>query len=393
MSNERPDLVLQGICLALMLCVGTHLLTAQTYRVLHNFRGYDGSYPQAGLTIDSAGNLYGTTSAGGVGNCNGIGVCGTVFKLTRVGSTWFFQRIHTFAGPPGDGAEPAAKLSIGPDGSLYGTTSLGGARGCLGYGCGTVFKFTPPAPPSGNWAEQILHSFQGPPQDGELPWGDLTLKQDGSIYGTTQLGGRNGGSCTGSSCGTVYKLAVADDRWVESVLYQFGLPEAGPYESGVIFDQNGKLYGTSGLGAFSNGTVYELESTGITWCQVVLHTFTGGSDGAFPAGTLLRDGSGNLYGGAVQAGPDGHGVVYELTPSLGGFSFSVIYAFTECCGPGDTLSMDSAGSLYGTNEGGAYRRGQVFKLILSNGNWTFTDLYDFTGGSDGGYPEGNVTID
>src|SRR5215472_5080228 len=130
--------------LTLALSVTMHLLSsmvaAQTYTVIHDFTGGgDGEAPYTGLTIDAAGNLYGTTVAGGN---NGSGV---IFKLKRGGSGWQLTPIYTFTGGA-DGASPQGRVAIAADGTLYGTTSAGGGpMGCGGPGCGTVFRLRPPA--------------------------------------------------------------------------------------------------------------------------------------------------------------------------------------------------------------------------------------------------------
>jgi uncharacterized repeat protein (TIGR03803 family) len=382
MSNGRHGLMLRSIGLAAMLYFGTQSLPAQTYHVLYNLVGSS----QASVTMDSAGNLYGTTDGGGLGY-------GAVFELARVSSRgWFFNTIYEFAGPPQDSSEPLAKLTIGPDGSLYGSTSTGGNSPCsAGYGCGTVFKLTPPASPRGTWTETVLHDFQGQPDDGFYPWGDLTLDRSGNIYGATVWGGSGGG---GEGFGTVYNLMPSNGRWYERLLYSFPPYDGSPWLSGVVFDQQGNLYGTASGDGYVPGYVFELIPLGVEWKQTLIYTFSGGSDGGFPAGTLLRDGSGDLYGGATQDGAYGYGVVYELAPTVDGFSFNVVYSFTACCGTGEALSMDASGSLYDTTSlGGAYGKGSIFKLTPSNGAWVYTDLHDFTGGSDGGTPFSSVTID
>jgi uncharacterized repeat protein (TIGR03803 family) len=138
--------------------VGTPVAQAQTFTVLHNFTGPEGARPPAGLTMDQAGNFYGTASLGGYtgGGCyNG---CGTVFKLTRKNSGWVLSRIYAFTGP--DGAIPQSRVIIGPDGSLYGTTTYEGAEGA-----GVVFNLRPPVAACKSalcpWTETVLYSFQG----------------------------------------------------------------------------------------------------------------------------------------------------------------------------------------------------------------------------------------
>jgi uncharacterized repeat protein (TIGR03803 family) len=127
--------------------------------------------------------------------------------------------------------------------------------------------------------------------------------------------------------------------------------------------------------------------------QNVLYSFQGGSDGGNLIGSLIFDNSGNLYGTTYWGG-EGGGTVFKLTPSGASWTYSLIYNLTGGGGPAASLTMDAAGNLYGTTAAdGAYGAGSVFKLTPSNGGWTETDLYDFTGGSDGANPWSNVTFD
>jgi uncharacterized repeat protein (TIGR03803 family) len=122
--------------------LGSHPALAQSFVPLYEFpNGQDGAIPYAGLTIDRAGNLYGTTEGGGICQpaCGGI-----VFMLKNTRSGWLFTPIYTFA-RGNDGSTPEARVVFGPDGTLYGTTSDGGGVGCSGNGCGTVFNLRPPA--------------------------------------------------------------------------------------------------------------------------------------------------------------------------------------------------------------------------------------------------------
>ena len=191
---------------------------AQSFTVIHNFTGGpDGGTPLAGLTIDRAGNLYGTTVYGGNNqdHCFGIG-CGTVFKLARRGSGWVLTPIYTFQGGS-DGVEPCSPITIGPNGTLYGTTAEGGqgtcqVGGCGGNrfaGCGTVFNLTPATHASGNalgaWNETVLYRFSGG-SDGAYPQGQISFDSGGNLYGTAVSGGTLGGTCGTLGCGTVYQL-------------------------------------------------------------------------------------------------------------------------------------------------------------------------------------------
>ncbi len=359
---------------------------AQTFTPLHTFSGTDGQEPITGLTMDRAGNLYGTTYYGGAG-------FGTVFKLARKNSSWIFTPLYSFRGGT-DGAFPGGRVVIGPDGTLYGTTEQGGSSGCYNSGCGTVYNLRPPASACKTalcpWTETVLYrfpDFNG--GDGADPVGELTFDQAGNLYGATAAGG--------SSCcnGVVYKLTPSNGGWTESVIFNFqtsgGIVPAG----GVIFDPLGNLYGTTNQGgAHQFGTVYQLTSSGSGWTETVLHSFQSSSDGSYSA-DLIFDSSGNLYGATFDDGPNGGGTAYQLTPSGGSWTFNLLYGFTgDGFGGqlGGKLALDAAGNVYGgTIYGGAFDAGTVFKLSPSGSGWLYTSLHDFhTFGNDGEFANGSL---
>ena len=346
--------------------------------VLHSFsNGSDGGSPYAGLTMDKAGNLYGTTSEGGT-----VGF-GTVFRVSNKGSRWVFTPLYSFHGG-NDGANPRARVIIGADGTLYGTTTAGGGSGCYqNLGCGTVFNLKPSPTACKTalcpWTETVLYRFTGG-IDGATPEAEVIFDHGGNLYGTTYAGGQNG-------AGAVFELTPAGSGWTENVLYSFsgfggGLNPA----AGVIFDPAGNLYGTTSSGGQGgNGTVYQLTPSGSGWTEKAIYVFQNGTDGSHPQASLVSDAAGNLYGTNAAA-------VYELSPSNGGWAFSVLYSLNGMGGfPTGPLFIDTAGNLYGANLGGGYYHyGSVFKLAPSNGTWTPTVLYQFTGGGDGAYPIGAV---
>jgi uncharacterized repeat protein (TIGR03803 family) len=354
---------------------------AQTYEVIYNFiLNGTGYQPYAGLTMDAAGSLYGTTSGGDNGP-------GTVFDLTPRGSVWVFSLLHRF-GAAGDGALPWAGVAFGPDGTLYGTTVAGGASGN-----GTVFDLSPPTTicraVACPWTETVLYSFGGG-DDADPGLGNLIFDATGKIYGTT-TGGTGGG-------GVAYQLAPSGDDWTENVLHTFGSPGDGAQPAGgVILDDAGNLYGTTVYGGASGaGTVFKLTySAGLGWTETILYSFQGGNDGSDPYAGLIFDSSGNLYGTTTGGGQGGGGVVFELTPSGSGWNYILLHSFTGSYGPLGPLIMDSAGSLYGTTyRDGADGAGNIFKLTPSSGGWTYTSLHDFsTDRHDGANPIGNVILD
>lgn len=348
--------------------------SAQTLTVLHTFTGgMDGANPYTGLTIDATGRLYGTASKGGAGY-------GTVFELRDSGSGWTFAPLYSFAGSA-DGATPLDGITIGANGILYGSTYAGGTGQCVG-GCGTIFNLRPPAGTCNRalclWTKTVLHVFQRSfLGEGAHPVGKVVFDPSGNLYGVTIAGGPQ-------DEGTVYELLPSNGSWTENILHLFS-GDDGPPWPGVVFDHAGNLYGTT-------GSVYELTPTGSGWVESILHRFYPITDGADPVGVIV-DGAGDLYGGTATAGQYGSGTIFELSPSNGGWTFSVLVQVPGSygCGVSGPLVMDAANNLYGATTCG--RAGMVFKLSPSGGTWTFTDLYDFTGGSDGQTPNGGLVID
>ncbi|MGA2687164.1 MAG: choice-of-anchor tandem repeat GloVer-containing protein [Candidatus Korobacteraceae bacterium] len=359
---------------------------APAYDVIYNFTGgLDGAVPLGALTIDKAGNFYGTaSSAGASGN-------GTVFKLTRTGSGWTLTTLYSFKGGM-DGSKPSGKLVIGVDGILYGTTINGGGSGCSGTGCGTVFNVKPGA--TAIWKETVLYAFSGGSDGANPTLGELTFDKAGNLYGTTYAGGKY-------SNGVVFELTHSGGTWTESVLYPFtGGFDGGSPQAGVIFDQSGNLYGTTvGGGSGNYGTVYQLTPTGSGWTENVIYNFAPGAGGVYPFAGLVFDAVGNLYGASSVGIPFGTngGAVFELTPFMGTWVFSVLYQIPPLGteeGPFDSLLIDAAGNLYGTTlgDGSAFGEGNVFKL--ASGSWTPTDYHDFSHYcGDGGAPYARVVMD
>ncbi len=365
---------------------------AQTFTVLHNFTGGDdGGQPYGGVTLGPGHSLYGTGLSGGA---SGQGV---VFKLTNAGSGWVLDPLYSFQGG-NDGARPTAGVIIGPDGALYGTTAQDG--GCFLGNCGTVFKLRPAADARGNalgqWTETVLYHFTGTNGDGSQPGtGNLYLDAAGNLYGTTFYGGS--GSCNGG-CGVVFELSPSSGGWTENILYSFtGASDGASPEAGVILDSAGNLYGTCTGGGVGYGTVYQLTPSGSAWTENTLYAFTGSNDGSAPEGGVIFDQTGNLAGTAAYGGSGNGGTAFELSPSSGGWNYSLMYSLNgnNTVGPIASLAIDTAGNLYGTTlSDGAYGYGSVFELTPSQSGWIYTDLHDFQGGSnDGASPSGVVALD
>ncbi len=368
------------LALALALFAAAPPAPAQTFTTLHDFTGgEDGATPAAGLSLDQAGRLFGTASYGGHkgGACGGG--CGTVYKLERQGRGWIFTPLYAFS--DADGNTPQSRVIMGPDGALYGTTTYGGDAGK-----GVVFRLQPPLAACKNtlcpWRETVLHSFSGGNDGANPAYGDLAFDQAGNLYGTAPSGG-SGPGCVGG-CGVVYKLTPSDDGWTEQILYSFqgGQDGASPY-AGVVFDDAGNLYGTTGWGgAWEAGTVYQLTPSGQGWTENILYTFSAGADGAGPLGGVIFDSAGNLYGATLT----GKTPVYELSPSQGGWTFKVLHQFDASEGSLGRLTFDAAGNLLGTLGSAGL---EVFRLTPSGGQWTVTGFF----GQVGAYPLGSVVLD
>ena len=325
------------------------------HTVLYSFTGgEDGGEPYKGVTLDAAGNLYGTAVTGGSGSCEGG--CGVTYKLTKSGSNWTHSVIHSFSGGD-DGSGPGARVAVDNKGNVYGMTPTGGANG-LGviyalrqtasgdwslrvihtftggadgssgsagklvirgghiYGAattgglfssGTVFQLTPTR--SGEWRFRTLYSFQGAP-DGVFPYGALLFDAVGNIYGTTYYGGTNG-------LGAVYKLSPNTvGEWTETVLYSFKTGKDGNSSiSNLVSDAAGALYGTTSEGGLGSGTIFKLTpGQSGTWAESIAHSFQGSPDGAFPYVGMVGDGAGSFYGATVHGGDDDDGSIYKFTP-------------------------------------------------------------------------------
>jgi uncharacterized repeat protein (TIGR03803 family) len=303
-----------------------------------------------------------------------------------VSSAWAAEKVvYSFTGGA-DGANPATSLTFDSAGNAYGTTAAGGD-----FGWGTVFKLSPN--PDGSWTESVLYSFSGF-SDGLSPHGGVIFDDAGNLYGTAVAGG-DGGICAGDGCGVIFQLAPnPDGSWTQSVLYNFtgGDDGFGPGNGLVRLAKSGALYGaTPDGGANGVGVVYQLKQNQKgKWRFKVLHTFTGGQDGARGSlGSLLLDGEGNLYGIAELGGDNGAGVVYRLTRRHdGSWKQRTLYSFQgqpDAGFPYGGLIFDKAGNVLGTTYyGGANGVGSVYRLSHHpDDSWDEKVLYSFKGGKDG----------
>ena len=344
-----------------------------TEKVLYNFES--DANPSGVIQVGTA--LYGTAYDGGGAGAERYG---SVFELTppTTGNKWVQTVLYNFMAGA-DGADPKANVVMGANGSFYGTTSSGGP-----INAGTVFELTPPSAPGGAWTEKVIYTFMDG-SDGGVPLGPLVIAQNGDLFGTTSVGGNT--ACLGG-CGTVFALAppaTAGGAWKFATVYSFkgGADGAAP-SAGLVIGTNKVLYGATpygGTGTCTNslpyagcGTISQLTppaSAGAGWTETILHTFTGGADGANPMGALALGSNGALFGTTVAGGSSNLGTTFELTPPLrpGRTWRESLYSFTGMNGDGASptagLTLGGGGVLYGsTNSGGTLGGGTAFEITF-----------------------------
>ncbi|HET6276360.1 MAG TPA: choice-of-anchor tandem repeat GloVer-containing protein [Candidatus Cybelea sp.] len=317
----------------------------------------DGANPQAGLTFDSQGSLYGTTTYGGSANE------GSVFKLTPSKSGYRESVLYSFcqAANCADGANPTAPVIFDKNGALYGTTSGGGLTGCRYSECGTVFKLTPSA---SSYSESVLYRFcmQTGCSDGAAPVAGLVFGANGVLYGTTEYGGRSGCTYYDAGCGTVFQLAPSASGYSESVLYAFcktttSCTDGDNPAAGVIVDREGALYGTTLYGGPGGGAVYKLTPSSSTFRYSLLYGFCNRrncNDGTEPFGGLVFGKRNALYGTTTYGGVQGAGTLFKLTSAGSIYRERVLHNFsasTTQSWPYATPVFGPDGALYGTSTG------------------------------------------
>jgi len=393
---------------ALSLTLVSTVLGQSKEKVIHTFHGKDGDQPEAAPILDAAGNLYGTTYLGGSDDCLGDG-CGTVYELRpKSGGGWTEKILHIFRFNAKDGVTPAARLTMDGAGNLYGTTVMGG-DGCGGFGCGTVFKLSPKGDgtwklktlhsfnnadgqvifsgvvlgsngnvygtayaggthgqgfgvvyqlsPSknGSWIYTMLHDFSGG-TDGGGP-GQLISDQTGNLYGTTTNGGAYGN-------GNVFELSQGNGKWKETVFYNINRDQRNLVASSVIFDNAGGFYGTLVSGQ-SDGAIFQLKKVNGKWKKTNIFDFNL-RNGSLPLPRLALDSTGSIYGTTEYGGSHDLGVVYELSPTKSGWKQRVLHEFVgdkDGKTPSDGVVLGSSGSVYGTTiSGGSSGLGVVFQV-------------------------------
>jgi uncharacterized repeat protein (TIGR03803 family) len=352
---------------------------AQTVTTIYDFgsnRG-DGANPQAGVTFDKDGNMFGTAALGGNSDSNGV-----IFRMSPPAGgddPWPLTALHRFTGQPNGGESPVGRLIVTPSGKIFGTTLEGGIRGM-----GTAFALMPEG------KLRVLYSFGSFVGDGVLPNAGL-LASDHVLYGVTGSGGANGR-------GTIFQLTppTGGGDWTETILYNFApLPDAAFPSSELVMDQNGNLYGTALQGGANNlGAVYQLSppaGPGASWTETVIYSFNG-DDGTLPSGRLEFDANGTIYGTTDGGGARQEGTVFSLTPPAKAgdpWTEAVLYSFSggrDGGNPTAGVIFDNQGRLFGPastgGSGGPDFGGVLFRLdppAGGSGAWTETVLYSFGG--------------
>ncbi len=386
-----------------------------------NWNG-DGRNPEnAGLIKDSAGNLYGTTSGGGD---NGCGTVYELSPPSTPGGSWTETVLYSFAPPsnPNDGCGPEAGLVMDSNGNLYGTTSGGGNFAWINQQAeylGTVFMLARQA--GGAWSEGVIYAFTGG-SDGWYPQGGLALREvtgDIQLFGTTINGGDNTygtlfevelsgvtpGVICGGSCGITLKTLHAFGAFAGDGTY-------AEQQGSLVFDTSGDLFGTTnGGGANSSGSVFEWATSPGSYAVIYSFGATA-NDGVDPYADLAIDSAGNLFGTTQSGGGFDYGTVFKLSPPStpgGDWTETPLYSFggysNDAKRPQAPVVIDASGNLYGVAYGGytgiinGYAMcdqgcGTVFELVKSSDGYTEKVLHYFAVSSgDGVLPQGNLVLD
>jgi len=357
------------------------------FKIIHNFNSNED--PDAGLAIDQAGNLYGATSDAG---SNGRGLA---YKLAQLAQGWIFTPLYNFLGD-GAGQNPGSEI-LGPEKALYGSAN-GGLQNCGSSGtdyCGVVYRLRPSPfaclTSLCTWTEEVIYRFAGAP-DGSGPNGGLVFDQAGNLYGTTSGGGAYG-------LGTVYELTPSNGGWREKVIHSFsGQNGDGAQPVSLLLGQDGNLYGTTNRNGSQGGVYFQLVPSGDHWVEQIIASYGPCNDVIVCTTPLLiLENAGSFYVIASYSEqtcnppnychPDTYGIILTLKQVGGEWQFDTFYDTHGDLGFDfagydifQDLSIDSAGSVYATEGGGAILQlrywGDVAKLPQPN---RLQSLVDFQG--------------
>ncbi len=274
------------------------------FEVIRAFTGgKGGSYP--GGLVMFKGSLYGVTTLGGLGGCEKG--CGTVYRLTKSGSKWVETVLHEFRYPGDGGLNPVAGVTLDSGGNIYGTTPYGGS---FGYGTvfklspqGGSFEL--PAESSGSYKETVLHSF-GLNAGGCYILSGVVLDSAGNLYGTAESFGeyRDGTVYQLKRSGSKYGFRVILTFNGSNGSSPYDEP------GHLAIDSASNIYGTTAYGgAYGDGTAFKLAAGSFLYTDLHDFD-NNGTDGYNPYGGVTWDSLGNLYGTASSGGSGAYGTEY-----------------------------------------------------------------------------------
>jgi len=387
--------------------------------ICHAFQGgSDGQFPEAGLTSDQAGTLYGTTF-GGFGGEGAPGKrcsksCGNAYKANADGGD--NTEIYSFNGDT-NGAFPTDELlvvSSNQTDTFYGTTEYGPGVGCGGLGCGTAFEL------AGSTFKSVPFCKLQNCADGVFPHAGLVSGNDGAQYGTATFGGTGNGLLCASTlggCGTFFMVDF-EGKSIKP-LYSFCSKSkctdgAVPYGK-LVADTQGNFFGTSEFGgANSAGTIFELTNANGSWTEAVLYSFcskSGCKDGEVPEAGLTIDSAGNLYGTTTFGGGTacennfGCGTIFKLSSPYQAANFKTLHRFQGSSTDGETpqgaMALDeTTGKLFGTTLRGGGNTfcdglgcGILFSLLSDGTGFHVLHSFGLTKSApDGSHPEGALIL-
>jgi uncharacterized repeat protein (TIGR03803 family) len=317
---------------------------------LASFAGANGDMPMSPLVKAANGTIYGTTFLGGTDGC------GTIYSITPSG-TW--KTITQFTGA--NGSYPNG-LTVGGDGYLYGTTEAGGANGL-----GSVFKI------DASGTLNTVASFNS--ATGTTPCAGLVLASDGNFYGTCEYGGSG-------NYGTVFQLALAPTVALKAITNFTSANGAYPVAA-LIQGSDNSLYGTTSKGGTSGlGTLFSVTTAGSLNTLIDFN----GSNGSAPVSRPIQGTDGNYYGTTQQGGASNFGAVFCYMPTVGAYT---LFSFSGSNGsyPSSGLVLGGDGNFYGTTSGGGSSGSGAVYCLAPCG--TLTDLINFNT-SNGSMPKADL---